>query len=99
MTYKCISVEEAETLIEKGYATLLDIRDPHSFAAGHIENSIHVSNDNVAQIIATADKEKPLIVYCYHGNTSQGAADYFFKEGFKESYSVNGGYEVWKLKR
>lgn len=99
MSYKCISVEEAELLIEKGNATILDVRDPHSFAEGNIQNSIHVSNDNIEHIINTVGKDKPLIIYCYHGNNSQGAADYFFNMGFKESYSVDGGYEHWKLKR
>ena len=32
MSYKCISVEEAQELIEKNDVTLLDIRDPGSFA-------------------------------------------------------------------
>jgi thiosulfate sulfurtransferase len=98
MSYKCISVEEAQELIEKNDVTLLDIRDPGSFAENNIQNSINVSNENVEHIVASADKDKPLIVYCYHGNSSKGAADYFYSMGFKKSYSVNGGFEDWKRK-
>ena len=31
------------------------------------------------------------------GNSSKGAAEYFYSMGFEHSYSVDGGYEVWKL--
>jgi len=98
MTYQCILIEDAQTLIENNEVTLVDIRDPASFAAGNITNSIHVSNENVEQLVAEADKSIPLIVYCYHGNSSKGAADYFFSMGFKDAYSVDGGFEEWKLK-
>ena len=98
MSYKCISIEEAQTLIENDKVTLVDIRDPASFAAGNIINSIHVTNENVEQLVAEADKTIPLIVYCYHGNSSKGAAEYFFNMGFKSAYSVDGGFEEWKLK-
>jgi len=98
MTYKCISIEEAQTLIEDNKVTLVDIRDPASFAAGNITHSIHVTNENVEQLVAEADKTIPLIVYCYHGNSSKGAADYFFNMGFKDTYSMDGGFEDWKLK-
>jgi len=98
MSFQCISIAEAEKLLAAGDATLLDIRDPQSFNAGNIENAIHVSNENVEQIVATAARDKPLIIYCYHGNTSKSAADYFFNRGFSHSYSVDGGYEEWKLK-
>ena len=98
MTYQRISIEKAESLIETTEATILDIRDRQSFEAGKVENAIHVTNENVESVLASADKEKPLIIYCYHGNSSQGAADYFFSMGFKQSYSVDGGFEEWKLK-
>jgi len=48
--------------------------------------------------LAAADRDQPLLVYCYHGNSSQGAADYFFNQGFEDVYSMDGGYEAWRLK-
>lgn len=99
MTYQRITVEQAQSLIKQGPITLLDIRDPASFAADHIDQAIHTSNDNVEEIVASADKQQPLVIYCYHGNSSQGAADYFYSLGFHQSYSVDGGFEEWKLKR
>ncbi len=97
MSYQCISVSEAVNILKSESATLLDIRDQNSFLAGHVADSIHLSNENVDEVVNSLDKEKPVIIYCYHGNSSKGAADYFYNLGFKKSYSVNGGYEVWKL--
>lgn len=96
MPYQCISIADAKELMAAGSVTLLDIRDAASFAAGHIEDSINVNNDNVEAVIAHADKNKPLLVCCYHGNSSKGAADYFHGAGFTQSYSIDGGYEMWK---
>ena len=98
MSFKRISVEEAQALLQSDEVTLIDIRDPASFAAGNVASAIHVTNDNVQDIVDSADKEKPLIIYCYHGNSSQGAADYFSSLGFQECYSVDGGFEEWKFK-
>ncbi len=32
---------------------------------------------------------------CYHGISSQGAAQYLVNQGFEEVYSVDGGFEAW----
>ena len=96
MTYKCISTKEAYALIKNQSVTLLDIRDSNSFAEKNIKKAINISNENVHEIVATADKNKPLIIYCYHGNSSKNAAEYFYNEGFNESYSMDGGFEEWR---
>lgn len=74
----------------------MDIRDPASFASGNIEGSVHISNDNVQQYLSDMDKEKPLIVVCYHGNSSQGAAEFFASQGCREVYSLDGGFVEWQ---
>ena len=40
----------------------------------------------------TADRSAPLLVYCYHGNNSMGAAEYFANNGFTSVFSLDGGY-------
>ena len=97
MSYQCISIADAMLLIQNENAVLLDVRDAASFGAGNIKKSINVSNENVEQILSRVDKKTPLLVLCYHGNSSKGAADYFNSLGFEGAYSVDGGYEAWKL--
>lgn len=96
MPYKCLSVNEAYTLIKTKKVTLFDIRDITSHTEKNIKKSIHISNENIHDVINQADKNIPLIVYCYHGNSSKNAAEYFYNEGFNESYSMDGGFEEWR---
>jgi thiosulfate sulfurtransferase len=92
--YKRISPEQAQALREQGAVTV-DIRDPQSFATGHIEGSQHLDNHSLPDFIAQADLRKPLIVTCYHGNSSQNAAAYLAHQGFSEVYSLDGGFDLW----
>ena len=55
-----------------------------------------VNEANVQAFVQAADRFHPLIVCCYHGNLSQGAADYFNQNGFADTYSLDGGYEAWQ---
>ncbi len=98
MSYKCISIDEAKALIDEKELTLVDVRDPRSFSENHIQNSINVLDYNLEDFLSNAKKDQPLIVYCYHGNSSQGAAGFFCENGFKEVYSMNGDFEAWRLK-
>lgn len=81
---------------KKGEITVIDIRDPMSFKAGHIEGALNIDDGNVEEFVKTADKEKPLVVCCYHGNSSQGAAEYMSDQGFKQAYSLDGGYAGYR---
>ena len=91
--FKPISTKDANTFLESNpELTIADIRDSESYNLGNIPHSINVNNKNIAQFLKDTIKEKPLLVYCYHGINSQDAADYFVKEGFKDVYSLDGGF-------
>ena len=94
---KAIDVQKVKELEENGSATIVDIRDLASFQSGHIPGAVHLNDDTVNQFISSIDKEKPLVVYCYHGISSQGAAAYFSEQGFKEVSSMMGGIEAWRF--
>ena len=92
---KQIDVHKVREIEDNDSATIVDIRDPASYQAGHIPNAIHLSDNTVEKFISDTDKNKPLVVYCYHGISSQGAAAYFAEKGFKEVSSMIGGFEGW----
>ncbi len=79
-----------------GKTTMVDIRDLNSFAQGHIAGAQSVSDENIDNFLKETDKKTPLICYCYHGISSQRAASFFAGQGFKEVYSIDGGWEKWK---
>lgn len=96
MSFKRISVEEAKTLMAAQDVNVIDVRDPGSFDAGCIAGATHVADHNLQDFVAGTEKDKALLIYCFHGNSSQGAAGYFHEQGFVEVYSMDGGYEAWR---
>lgn len=95
--FERISVTQAAALIEQQNAIVVDVRDPNSFSQGHIKSATRVDNNNVHEFLESADKSRPLVVVCYHGNSSQQAAAVFAQQGFTQSYSMDGGMSEWSL--
>jgi thiosulfate sulfurtransferase len=96
MTYKTINANDACELLQQGKAKFVDIRDPQSFEQGRIKGALRLDNNNVSQFVGEASKDQPLVVCCYHGMSSQSAAQFLVDQGFKEVYSLEGGFEFWK---
>jgi thiosulfate sulfurtransferase len=95
--FKRISVNQAADLIENEAAVVVDIRDVNSFNQSHIQNAVRIDNTNIQQFLSATDKSKPLVVCCYHGNSSQSAAELFNQQGFEVTYSMDGGMSEWSL--
>ena len=95
-TFTRISVQQAYEIMESGKTTIVDVRDTGAFALGHIANAQVVNDENIKDFLEGTDKEIPLICYCYHGISSQRAANFFADQGFKKVYSIDGGWEEWK---
>lgn len=95
-TFQTISSHDARALLDSGAARSIDIRDQSSFEQAHIDGAQRIDNENIEAFIAAADKSQPLIVVCYHGISSQHAAQFLAAQGFEEVYSLNGGYEDWQ---
>lgn len=94
--YKLINVQQLQQRIHQNEAlTIVDIRDPDSFAKGSVPGALHLTNENLPDFIAAADMDQVLIVLCYHGNSSQSAAQYLSQQGFDLVYSLTGGYQAW----
>ena len=95
--FKRISIADAQKMIEQGNVAVTDIRDDQSFAAAHVEGAFHLTNFTMAQFSQEVEFETPVLVFCYHGHSSQGAAQYLVNQGYEEVYSVDGGFEMWKV--
>ncbi|HUO57998.1 MAG TPA: thiosulfate sulfurtransferase GlpE [bacterium] len=93
---KEIDTDQARVLLDSKNAVFVDVRDPLTYEAAHIPGALLLSDDNVADFVQKTDKGKTVVVYCYHGHTSQGAAAYLMEQGFKDVYSVIGGFEKWR---
>ena len=93
MSYKCISLDEAQHLFDSPETIIVDIRDKQSYEIGNIPRSINISEENINNFLEDAERDKNLLVYCYVGNSSKGASEYFVQKGFKNVFSLDGGYE------
>ncbi|ANI30498.1 thiosulfate sulfurtransferase [Yersinia entomophaga] len=93
--FEAIDVEQAYTRWKEGQAVLVDIRDPQSYEAGHAPGAFHLTNGSLQTFMQQTDFDQPVMVMCYHGNSSRGASQYLLEQGFDAVYSINGGFEAW----
>ncbi|GLR69122.1 thiosulfate sulfurtransferase GlpE [Agaribacter marinus] len=91
-----ISPEQTKQRLDKGEIKIVDIRDDQSFELGHIPNSFHLTNGSLVNFMNENDFDTPVVVCCYHGISSQQAAQYLIHQGFEEVYSMDGGFEAWR---
>ncbi|EIN0313292.1 thiosulfate sulfurtransferase GlpE [Salmonella enterica] len=93
--FECITVEEAYQKLHQGAAVLVDIRDPQSYAMGHAPQAFHLTNDTLGAFMREHGFDTAVMVMCYHGNSSKGAAQYLLQQGYDAVYSIDGGFEGW----
>ncbi|SPE37015.1 Rhodanese domain protein [Candidatus Sulfopaludibacter sp. SbA3] len=93
------NIEGYKQMRESGVPhVLVDTREDHEWAAGHVAGAVHMSRgiierDIVGQI---PDKSTTLVVYCGGGFRSALAADNLQKMGYTNAISLDGGWGVLK---
>ncbi len=93
--FQTVSVGDMPGLLAAENSLLLDCRQVHDYRAGHIENAMHAHDELVESLIRKADKDTNLVIYCYHGHSSEHLAELFGNFGFQNVFSVQGGYASW----
>ena len=59
-----ISVEKAKAAFDGGTATIVDVRDPESFQAGHIAGAINIPFEELTARLNELDPNKLILTYC-----------------------------------
>ncbi len=96
MKYKYLPVADVEKLLQEANPLILDCRNVKDYQAGHLDNALHVHEGLKESLIKRGDKQRSLLIYCYHGHASEHLAEFFTDFGFKDVYSLVGGYASWK---
>ncbi|MBE0482420.1 MAG: thiosulfate sulfurtransferase GlpE [Bacterioplanes sp.] len=96
-TFEHITIAGVKELQQQEPVTIVDIRDPRSFQESHIQHAQRLDNDNIQAFLAAQDPQQAVVVCCYHGNSSQGAAQFLAAQGLTKVYSLDGGFERWRL--
>ena len=95
-----ISVSQAaEIMAQNKHLWLLDARDAHDFKAGHIDGAMQAHTGLIEHLIKQRDFDRPIIVYCYQGKSSKDIASILGRAGYKNTYSLQGGFVAWKKRR
>ncbi len=96
LVFQHMSVSQLHGFLSSGTHVVVDIRDPESFKKSHIPGSLHLSNDSMADFLRDADFDAPTVVCCYHGISSQQAAQFLVNQDFTNVYSLDGGFTGWE---
>ncbi|QSA99270.1 thiosulfate sulfurtransferase GlpE [Methylococcus sp. EFPC2] len=91
--WRRIEISELPQLLERDDLTIFDMRDEFSYQQEHMGGARYLSNANLEEMIMKTPRDKPVLIYCYHGNASQSGARIFADFGFREVYDLIGGYE------
>jgi len=77
--------------------TLLDVRTPDEYKAGHLEKAtnIDINSPQFGTQCDKLDKTKPVLVYCLAGKRSHRAAEMLRQKGYKVQ-ELSGGIESWQ---
>lgn len=95
MMFKDINKQEAEKILQNPLSVLFDIRDEENYKEGHHEQAVHLSAINFEKAVNNIQPDVPILVMCYHGISSQHVAQLLIDYGFKQVYSIKGGYCEW----
>jgi rhodanese-related sulfurtransferase len=94
-----VSPTDGAALIESMGAelTVVDVRTPGEFAAGHLEGAVNmdVEGGQFSAMIADLPTDAAYIVYCQSGRRSAIAAQAMVDAGFTEVYDL-GGIADWQ---
>ena len=79
-------------------ARLIDVREESEFAAGHVKGAEWIGKGVLERDIESRhpDRNEPLYLYCGGGFRSALSAENLQKMGYRNVYSVDGGWRELK---
>lgn len=89
-----LAPERAAELIAGG-ATLIDVRRPDEYEAGHIAGARNVEMNELTERAPEIPHDRALLLYCRSGDRSSMAADAFNEAGY-DAHELAGGIEAWR---
>jgi sulfur-carrier protein adenylyltransferase/sulfurtransferase len=93
-----VDQDDAQSLLEGGGVTFLDVREPDEYEQGAIPNAVHLPRGHLEFQVEgkLPDKAGPIVVYCAGGVRSAFAAKTMQDLGYTDVQSLIGGFNKWK---
>ncbi|MFY9222982.1 MAG: rhodanese-like domain-containing protein [Blastocatellia bacterium] len=96
---KEISIEEVKTKLDREENFyFIDVREDHEWQQGHADRAEHLGRGILERDVENKipDLSAEVILYCGGGFRSALAADNMQKMGYKNVYSMAGGFRAWQ---
>lgn len=74
--------------------TVLDVREPDEYAAGHIAGSVHIPEGVISDRAPELPDDVRLVLVCRSGHRSARATAYLRAEGL-DAVNLEGGMRAW----
>ena len=74
---------------------LIDVREPHEFAAGHIDGAKLIPLSQLPQRMIDIPPDRDVVVYCQSGARSGRAQQLLNEAGFTRIRNLVGGFSAW----
>lgn len=99
-----IGMEEYRKVVESpGTALIVDVREPHEFAAGHVPGAINIPRGVLEFQIwkqvgfpTSTELDRPVILQCQSGNRASLAAQSLEELGFTRTTAVVMSLDDWQ---
>jgi rhodanese-related sulfurtransferase len=95
MSYHDLHPADLQDLRTDPDLLILDMRDPASYAQGRLEGAEPVSDALLRQLMKSRQRERPVLVYCYHGNSSRDLCQFIAGFGYARVYNLVDGWQGW----
>jgi rhodanese-related sulfurtransferase len=86
----------AERLLDAESPQVVDVRSPAEYGAKHIEGSINVPLNHLAERAQELPEDRSLLVHCAGGYRSSIGASLLRQRGFKRVSELAGGLAAWE---
>ena len=93
-----VDVFQVKSKLDKGEEIILiDVREDNEWNQGRLPTALHLGKGIIERDIESniEDRNTELILYCQGGFRSALAAESLTKMGYKNVYSMSGGYSTW----
>lgn len=97
MSFRNLSVVDADARARAGTVTLVDVRPPAERGLASVAAEFSALENGGLERLLALSKDAPLAFLCHRGGRSAQAAMYFVQQGFTDVYNVVGGIDAWSL--
>ncbi len=92
-----VELDEVKRGLRDGSMLLVDVREPHEFAAGHIPNSVSHPLSTFDPAALPVEEGRRIVFSCAAGVRSVRAIEFAQAAGLGLSEHFAGGFKAWSL--